>query len=60
MKNTVINYLSERQDKVVQIALALIMVLFLTIMVGVYVIARQANPILLDEQGKPRQSQTSQ
>jgi hypothetical protein len=30
-----------------------LIVLFLSILVGAYVIARQANPVFLDEHGKP-------
>lgn len=57
MKKAILNFWSARQDKIVQIALAAIMLLFFSIMIGVYVIARRANPILLDEKGKPRPSQ---
>jgi len=34
-----------------------IMVLFIAIMITVYLIAKQANPIFLDEKGNPVQSQ---
>lgn len=35
-----------------------IMVLFIAILITVYLIARQANPIFLDEKGNPVQSQS--
>lgn len=34
-----------------------IMVLFIAIMITVYLIAKQANPIFLDEKGNPVQTQ---
>lgn len=34
-----------------------IMVLFIAIMITVYLIAKQANPVFLDEKGNPVQTQ---
>jgi hypothetical protein len=48
-----------KQGKLLQLALGGIMVLFIAIMVAVYFIAKQANPIFLDEKGRPIQSQNS-
>ncbi len=39
--------------------LPLVMVLFIGILIVVYVISKQANPIILDEKGKPINVETS-
>jgi hypothetical protein len=36
---------------------AVIMLLFIGIMVAVYVISKRANPVILDERGKPLTTQ---
>lgn len=59
MKKAVINFWDEKQGTILQIFLGFIMLLFIGIMITVYVIAKRANPILLDEQGKPKYSQTT-
>ena len=51
--------LKEIQGTLLQLILGGIMLLFFAIMVTVYFIARQANPIFLDEKGKPIQSPSS-
>lgn len=48
-----------KQGKLLQIALGGIMVLFIAIMVMVYFVAKQANPIFLDEKGRPLQTESS-
>jgi hypothetical protein len=57
MKNRFVNYLSEKQGKILALLLSLIFVLFIGILVTAYLVARHANPILLDETGKPVHSQ---
>lgn len=52
-------YFANHQGKLLQLILGGIMVLFIAIMVTVYFIAKQANPIFLDEKGKPIKSQSS-
>lgn len=52
-------FFKAKQGKLLQLLLGGIMVLFIAIMVTVYFIARQANPIFLDEKGRPIQSQSS-
>lgn len=47
------------QGKILQFALGGIFVLFIAILVMVYFISKQANPIFLDEKGRPIQSQSS-
>lgn len=56
---TISELFKAKQGTLLQILLGGIMVLFIAIMVTVYFIAKQANPIFLDEKGKPIQSQSS-
>lgn len=56
---TISEFFKAKQGTLLQIALGGIMVLFIAIMVMVYFIAKQANPIFLDEKGRPIQSQSS-
>lgn len=56
---TISEFFKAKQGTLLQIALGGIMVLFIAIMVTVYFIAKQANPIFLDEKGRPIQSQSS-
>lgn len=57
MRKSIIDFWSEKQGTIVQLTLGAIMLLFFCIMIAVYLIAKQANPILLDEKGNPRYSQ---
>ncbi len=57
MKQVVFKFWNEKQGTILQVVLGAIMVLFICIMIAVYLIARQANPIILDEKGKPLHSQ---
>lgn len=57
MLSKLIEFWSHRQGHFLQIVLVGIFVLFIAIMIGVYVIARQANPVLLDEKGQPKTTQ---
>ena len=47
------NSRARRQSSVLLIALALVAALFIGILVMVYVVSKRANPVLLDEIGKP-------
>lgn len=48
-----VDYLSQKQGTILKVALSLIFLLFIGILVAVYFISKQANPILLDERGQP-------
>lgn len=56
---TINEFFKAKQGTLLQLMLGGIMVLFIVIMVAVYFIAKQANPIFLDEKGKPIKSQNS-
>lgn len=58
--NNIKTFWAEKQGKILQFTLAGIMVLFIFIMIGVYIIARQANPIILDEKGRPLNAPATQ
>ena len=59
MKAKIVGFWTEKQGHILQIVLGAIFVLFIAIMIGVYVIAKRANPILLDEKGQPKTTQQS-
>lgn len=56
MKAKIINFWTERQGHILQIVLGAIFILFILIMIGVYIVAKRANPVLLDEKGQPKYS----
>jgi uncharacterized membrane protein YraQ (UPF0718 family) len=58
MKKAIIDFWSEKQGVILRIFLGAIMALFIGILVAVYFVAKQANPIFLDEKGKPVQTQS--
>jgi hypothetical protein len=47
----------EKQDTIVQLFLAFVFTLFIGILITVYFVAKKANPIILDQNGKPLNSQ---
>ena len=47
---------AEKEDLYVQLFLSFISVVFLSIVIAVYVVAKKANPVILDEHGKPIQT----
>ncbi len=57
MKKRLSAFFAEQQGTILKFALTGIIALFLTILVVVYFVAKEANPIMLDESGKPIQSQ---
>lgn len=59
MKAKLIKFWSHGQTHFLPIVLVGILFLFIAIMIGVYVVARQANPVLLDEKGQPKTTQTN-
>lgn len=58
MRKQVASYLARQQGKILTFILGLVFVLFIGILVTAYIIAKRANPIILDETGKPVNSQT--
>lgn len=44
---------SGRQGRTIRLALGLIFVLFIGILVTVAIVSKRANPIMLDENGRP-------
>jgi len=57
MRKRFVNFLSRKQGTILAALLSLIVVLFIGILVTAYLVARHANPVLLDETGKPVSSQ---
>jgi flagellar biogenesis protein FliO len=53
-------FLAQRQGSILKFLLSLIVVLFICIIFTVYLVARHANPIFLDEHGKPVNAQTAE
>lgn len=47
------NFLAEKQGVILRLFLAFIFVLFIGILVMTYFVSKRANPILLDERGRP-------
>lgn len=58
MRKRIGSYLSRQQGKILTFVLGLVVVIFIGILVTAYIIAKRANPIILDETGKPVNSQT--
>ncbi len=52
-------YLARQQGKILMFLLGLVVVIFIGILVSAYIIAKRANPIILDETGKPVNAQTT-
>lgn len=55
--DTAANSRKPKQSSVLLVVLGLVMVLFIGILIFVYVVSKRANPVLLDETGKPLNSQ---
>jgi hypothetical protein len=53
------SYLARQQGKILTFLLGLVVVIFISILVSAYIIAKRANPIILDENGKPVNAQTT-
>ena len=53
------NFLAEKQGVILRLFLAFIFVLFIGILVMTYFVAKRANPILLDEKGRPVNAESS-
>ncbi len=58
MKTAITDFWNKRQGHILQIVLGGIMLLFIAILIGVYLIAKQANPVILDEKGNPKYQQS--
>jgi hypothetical protein len=46
-------FLAHHQGLILRLVLCAVFVLFVGMLVTVYLVAKEANPILLDEHGKP-------
>ncbi len=57
MRKEIATYFGEHQGAILQYVLGTICVLFIGILILVYLLAKQANPVFLDENGKPVQTQ---
>jgi hypothetical protein len=53
MRKRFFNYLSQKQGTILIAVLGLVFALFIGIMVTAYLVAKRANPVILDESGKP-------
>lgn len=53
MRKRFVNFLSRKQGTILAALLSLIVVVFIGILVTAYLVARHANPVILDETGKP-------
>ena len=58
MRKRIGNYLARQQGKILTFLLGLVFMIFIGILVMAYVVSKRANPIMLDETGKPLNSQT--
>jgi len=59
MTKHISNYLVRQQGKILTSLLGFVVVVFIGILVMAYVISKRANPIILDEHGKPVNAQTT-
>ncbi len=59
MKTKAADYFSKHQGSILKYLLGAIMLLFIGILITVYFVAKQANPIFLDEKGRPINSQAA-
>lgn len=55
--NTTVDLENKKHGRIWQMLFGAIMLLFICIMIAVYLIAKKANPIILDEKGNPKYSQ---
>lgn len=60
MKQRTAHFLAQKQGSILQLLLSLIVVAFIGILLTVYLVARHANPVFLDEHGKPVNAQSSE
>ena len=57
MLRRITNYLARKQGTILTLLLSFIFLLFIGILVTTYIVSKRANPILLDETGRPIPSQ---
>ncbi|MBL8171893.1 MAG: hypothetical protein JNJ50_27280 [Acidobacteria bacterium] len=53
MLRRITNYLARKQGTILTVMLSFIFLLFISILVTTYIVSKRANPILLDETGRP-------
>lgn len=59
MTNKPAQFLAHHQGTILKLLLSLIVVIFIGILFTAYLVARRANPIFLDEHGKPVNTQAA-
>jgi hypothetical protein len=59
MRENLSKFFDEKQGRILQFVLGGLMVLFIGILIGVYFISKNANPIFLDEKGNPINSEST-
>jgi hypothetical protein len=59
MRRRITQYLSEKQGAILMLTLSLVTLLFIGILVTTYVVAKKANPVILDESGRPVNAQSA-
>jgi hypothetical protein len=59
MTNKSAQFLAHHQGTILKLLLSLIVVIFIGILFTAYLVARRANPIFLDEHGKPVNTPTT-
>ncbi len=59
MKKQLGDYLARQQGRILTFVLGMVVVIFIGILATAYIIAKRANPIILDEHGKPVNAQTT-
>ena len=58
MSKRFVNYISQKQGTILVAMLGLIFALFIGILVTAYIVTKRANPVILDESGRPLNSQS--
>lgn len=60
MINQPAQFLSRHQGTILKLLLSLIVAIFVTILISAYLISKRANPVFLDENGKPVNTQSAE
>lgn len=58
MKKAIADFFGKHQGRILQIMLGAIMVLFIGILIATYIVSKRANPVFLDEKGRPVETQS--
>jgi hypothetical protein len=57
MRRQITQYISQKQGTILMLTLSFVILLFIAILVAIYIAAKRANPIILDENGRPVNAQ---